>query len=142
MPARHAGEIPPALTAHVARTLEGIRWDDSRVRDFTGRYLSEPKRDVVFQPPEPPLPLARFVARAAKRGLALDRRSRLLFSGSMFYMNGEPAKADAGSARVLRRLADRRRLAAPVEAPRAFWEQAYRWYAQGFVHVAKEDEDG
>src|SRR6185437_10643125 len=41
-PARHPGEIPRELTAHVGRALAGIRWTAADVREFTGRFLSEP----------------------------------------------------------------------------------------------------
>jgi 50S ribosomal protein L16 3-hydroxylase len=85
------------------------------------------------------MPLARFIAKAARNGIALDLRSRLLFSGSMFFMNGESTKADAAAARMLRRLADRRRLGGPLEAPSTFWETVHAWYVRGFVHVAKEE---
>lgn len=139
-PARHPGEIPPSLIAHAARVVRRIRWTASRVRDFAGRSLSEPKPHVFFDPPPRALSFARFVAAASARGLTLDRRSRLLFSGSMFYMNGEPSRADAASARWLRRLADRRRLAAPIEAPQAFWERVRAWHANGFLHLADREK--
>ena len=138
-PARHAGEIPPRLLEHVARTARSIRWGAAELRDFAGRILSEPRAHVFFDPPARPLPPARFAAAAARRGLVLDLRSRLLFSGSMFYMNGEPARASAAAARVLRRLADERRLAAPLAAPREFWALAHAWYRQGFLHPREEE---
>jgi hypothetical protein len=34
---------------------------------------------------------------------------------------------------AVRRLADARRLAAPVDAPAAFWDAAHAWYLQGFL---------
>lgn len=140
-PARHPGEIPAALVAHARRTAGRIRWTGAQVRDFTGRFLSEPKAHVFFEPPRRPLDLKRFAARAAAKGVTLDRRSRLLFSGSMFYMNGAGVTAGRAALPALRRLADARRLEAPVGAPRDFWRLAHDWYRQGFVHVAaKEDE--
>jgi hypothetical protein len=53
----------------------------------------------------------------------------------MFFMNGE-AHPVAGPARPgIRRLADDRQLAAPVNLPVEFWDVAHAWYLQGFVHV-------
>ena len=138
-PATRAGEIPAPMLAAFDRTLREIRWTPAQVRAFAGRFLSEPKAHVYFDPPARPLALARFIAAGMRNGIALDLRSRLLFSGSMFFMNGEAAKASGAAAGVLRRLANRRRLAGPLEAPRAFWETAHAWYARGFVHVAKEE---
>jgi len=140
-PARRPGAIPADIVEHVARTVAAIRWGPSQVRDFTGRFLSEPKAHVFFDSPARPLALAPFTAAARRRGLALDLRTRLLFSGSMFFMNGEAIGSDAASARWLRRLADRRRLEAPIEAPPAFWELTQAWYARGFLHVAGQERE-
>jgi 50S ribosomal protein L16 3-hydroxylase len=137
---RHPGAIPPRLLDHVGRTLSSIRWSAAEVRDFAGRFLSEPKAHVFFEPPARALSLARFAAQARRQGLELDLRSRLLFSGSMFYMNGEPVRPAAGTARVLRRLADARQLAAPVAAPPGFWTLAHAWYLQGYLHPSAREE--
>jgi 50S ribosomal protein L16 3-hydroxylase len=134
---RHPGEIPPGLLAHAASALESIRWNPEIVREFTGTFLSEPKAQVHFTPPRKPMARTRFAREAARRGIALDARSRLMFSGTIFFMNGEavevPAKARAG----IQRLADERRVAGPLEAPAEFWDVAYGWYLQGFAHAGE-----
>ena len=132
-PARHPGEIPGALAAHVARALAGIRWTAADVREFAGRFLSEPKAHVYFAAPRRPLPLASFARRASRRGLALDARARLLFSGTMFFLNGERVAVPDRARGLVKRLADDRRLAAPVEAPQPFWKTMHAWYREGIV---------
>ena len=87
--------------------------------------------------PSRPLSRAAFERRAAAAGLVLDSRSRLLFSGTMFYMNGEAGSLPARSGAQARALADGRKLEAPVRAPLAFWDAAHAWYLQGFVHVGE-----
>ncbi|HXN16557.1 MAG TPA: winged helix domain-containing protein, partial [Usitatibacter sp.] len=79
----------------------------------------------------------RFAERSRSQGLALDLRSRLTFSGTIFFMNGEATAVPAAARIRLRELADRRRLAAPVEAPASFWDVAHAWYLQGFLHAGK-----
>ena len=139
-PAAHPGELPPRIVEHALRTLASIRWNRAQVREFTGRFLSEPKAHVFFDRPGRAMAFARFAREGARGGLVLDRRSRLLFSGSMFFMNGEAVKVDREASRILRRLADRRRLAGPLKAPRSFWQRAHGWHAEGFLHLAvKED---
>jgi 50S ribosomal protein L16 3-hydroxylase len=138
-PTPHPGEIPAAMLEHFTRTVESIRWDQATVRNFAGRFLSEPKAHVFFEPPARPLPLARFVAAARRGGLVLDLRSRLLFSGSMFFMNGDPLEAERAALPPLRRLADERELAAGLEASPAFWNAVHEWYRRGYLHIrAKE----
>jgi 50S ribosomal protein L16 3-hydroxylase len=135
-PAARPGEIPPAMIGHVARAIErSVRWNRADVRDFAGRYLSEPKQNAVFHAPSAPLSRAAFERRAASAGLRLDPRSRLLFSGTMIYMNGEPLRASASAIAKLRSLADSRNLAGPLRAGAAFWDATHAWYLQGFVHL-------
>ena len=141
-PVAHPGEVPPALAAHVAREARRIRWTAGDVRDFTGRFLTEPKADVYFDAPHRGLPFRAFSARAGREGVALDRRSRLAFSGSMFYMNGEAVRAPSAAVPALRRLADERRVAPGTRAPADFWRQAHAWHSLGYLHLgAKEDDD-
>ena len=132
-PARHPGEVPAALESHIARALDGIRWTARDAREFAGRFLSEPKAHVYFTPPAHPLSPARFARRAARDGLVLDRRARLLFSGRMFFLNGERIDVPAAARMLVKRLADDRRLAAPVEAGAPFWKIAHAWYLEGIV---------
>ena len=79
----------------MARTLDAIRWTPAQVREFTGRYLSEPKAHVFFTPPRKPLARTVFARRAAKSGLGLDARARLLYQGTTFFLNGEALDAPA-----------------------------------------------
>lgn len=137
-PARHPGEIPARLLEHAARAVEAIRWTPGELREFAGRFLSDPKPQVYFSPPRKPRSRAQFARHAARHGLALDARSRLLFSGTMFFLNGEPVDAPTRARPWLQRLADERRLAGPVKAPDEFWDVAHGWYLRGFVHAGEE----
>jgi len=132
-PARHPGAIPPALERHAARVLGSIRWTRAEAREFTGRFLTEPKAQIHFERPERPLARAAFARRGAARGVALHPASRLGFSGTIFFFNGETAPVLPEARAAVRRLADERRLAAPVDAPAAFWDAAHAWYLQGFL---------
>lgn len=137
-PARHPAEIPPRLVEHAQRALEEIRWTPALVRDFTGRFLSDPKPQVFFTPPRRPLSRAQFRKKAAREGLALDPRSRLLFSGTIFFLNGEGIAAPARARAWLERLADERALPGPIDAGAEFWDAVHAWYLQGFVREGGE----
>ena len=132
---RHPGGIPPSLVTHVEKTLARIRWTRAEAAEFAGRFLSEPKPQAYFTPPHRPLPGAAFAAKARRTGLVLDRRTRLLYRAGRFYMNGDAVEVEASARALMRRLADRRRIDPPIEAPRAFWEAMRVAYARGFVHL-------
>lgn len=134
---RHPAEIPATMLEQVAAMLKVIRWDQDSVADFLGRYLSEPKAHIFFDPPESPLKSAAFAKAVAKRGLRLDPRSQLLFHGQQYYMNGEQVSASAETEATLRNLADRRRLSGgELSSPLA--SLLYAWYLAGFLHLGTE----
>jgi 50S ribosomal protein L16 3-hydroxylase len=138
--AEHAAEIPAAMIEHAAQVVAAIQWSAADVREFAGRHLSEPKNSAVFGAPRRPLSRAQFAKLAARRGLRLDRCSRLLFSGTMFFMNGETAEIPARARTLVARLADERSLAGPLPATAEFWDVIYRWYAQGYLHAGGPEE--
>jgi 50S ribosomal protein L16 3-hydroxylase len=143
-PAPHPGEIPARLLAHIERTVRRIDWSARDVREFAGMHLSQPRAHVFFTPPRRPLGLAAFRARSRRSGLALDPRSRLLFSGAMFFLNGERLDVPPAAGRLLRRLADERRLDAPPAASAGFWRLAHAAYLRGAMapaDAAPEEED-
>jgi len=63
--------------------------------------LSEPKPGTWF---------ARGAARLGGRGVALDRRTRMLYDDRFVFINGEAIRAGGADATLMRRLADDRRL--------------------------------
>lgn len=131
-PPEHSAEIGTAMVDQVAGMLDKIRWDRAQVADFLGRYLTEPKARVFFDPPEEPVSRRAFGVALKNRGFRLDARSILLFQGERFYLNGEPAEVPAGDVEAVRELADRRAL-----PPSAAWttplaDCLYEWYCDGF----------
>jgi 50S ribosomal protein L16 3-hydroxylase len=128
----HPGEIAAPMIDQVADILNAIRWNRSSVRDFLGRYLTEPKPQVFFEPPSRPMPAERFGARCRRRGLALDRRSQLLFSGNGFFINGESCAVASADRALFRTLADRRELPA-CDLSGSAMALLYQWYRDGFL---------
>jgi 50S ribosomal protein L16 3-hydroxylase len=118
-PARRPGEIPRQLVAFAEKLLLRIRWSRGDVEKFVGEYLSEPKPHVVFEPTRTRGPLVR-----------LDPKTRLLYRGGQFFINGESLRA----AKELRLLADRR--AAPLArlARAGLAGLISEWQRAGYVH--------
>jgi 50S ribosomal protein L16 3-hydroxylase len=101
-----------------------------------GVALSEPKPGTWFDR-----------AAAGPSGLApvvLDRRSRMLYDDRHVYLNGEAFRAAGRDARIVRRLADRRRLSSlDVQAlgadARALLGQ---WLEAGWLRHGSEPPSG
>lgn len=86
---------------------------DSALRDFIGRYLSQPKSHVTFVPPDAHLSLSAFTRRAANYGVTLDLRTRLLYDEydqNKFFMNGESLSIAKADRRIFAQLANTRKL--------------------------------
>jgi 50S ribosomal protein L16 3-hydroxylase len=130
---KHPAEIGSAMIDQVAAMLSEIKWNRSVVRDFLGSYLTEPKPHVYFNPPERPLSLARFAAQTGKKGLSLDLKTQLLFSGKVFYINGEECDVPASDLDLFRELADRRSLPDCKRFSEEGIDLLHAWYCDGFL---------
>jgi len=132
---RHPARLPDELVDWAAELVDALRWGRADIVDFLGRYLSEPKAHVFFEPPTRPLSPAAFARRVAVAGVALDARSRCLFSARTFFMNGERIEAASALLPALRQLADHRRLP-PGEYAESLLALLHAWYAAGYLRAA------
>ena len=123
-PAARPGELPRQMLRFSEGVLRRIRWSRADVVRFMGEYLSEPKAHVVFESRRSSRALARSVVR-------LDARTRLLYSGTRFFMNGESV---AVSAKALRVLADRRAAPGALLARAGLAGLISQWQRAGYVH--------
>ena len=132
----HAAEISTEMIDQVATMVEKIRWDRQTVRNFLGCTLTEPKPHVYFEPPQRPLSRTRFLLAANRRGVRLDLRSQLLFSGGAFFINGDMTESlPAGTSRALRKLANTRQLLDLSNADEPTLDKIYEWYRHGFINL-------
>ncbi len=132
---KHSGEIPRAMLEQIAENLDRIRWDEDTTAAFVGRYFSEPKPDVFFSPPAKPLSEKVFMARLTKHGFKPDVKSRLLFSGTQFFINGEDFGATGAERKALMQLADTRTLP-PANYGNALAGLFYECYLAGWGDIA------
>jgi len=102
---------------------------------FLGRYLTEPKSHVFFDPPEEPLSATRFRRLAVASGLRLDLRSRFLYQRNGFFLNGAELIVPATDAETFRRLADKRAIAGSLAKAltSAGQKVAFTAYLNGFL---------
>ena len=127
-----------ALTAQLRRGLTDAR-RGTILRDFIGRYFTEPKVHVAFEAPAPLRPAA-FCREALARGLRLALPTRLLIDrgrNCRLYVNGEPHDIDRRDLRAWLRLADSRYIDGDVLASAAaMLPTLHQCFAAGFVEFA------
>jgi 50S ribosomal protein L16 3-hydroxylase len=121
------------MLTQIEGMIARIKWNRRDIAEFAGRYLSDPKPNVFFDTPDAPLSRAAFSKQADKFGVALDPKSRLLFSGGRFFINGEAFTPAAVETAALQQLGDQRRLAPPL--PAGLRGRLYDWYQAGWLEV-------
>jgi 50S ribosomal protein L16 3-hydroxylase len=94
-------QIPRALQRFGDAAIEDALRDRRGRRRALGEVLSEPKPGTWF---------ARDDAVADADGVVLDRRTRMLYDEDHIFVNGESFRAGGMDAKLMRRLADQRRL--------------------------------
>jgi 50S ribosomal protein L16 3-hydroxylase len=112
-----------------------IRWDKNDVAEFIGEYLTEPKPHVYFNSSVRPLTHKTFVRALAKQGVSLDAKSRLLFTGKRFFINGEMVLASGPEGRVLKNLADHRTLPPQTNLTDGMIDLFYDWSVSGWLKI-------
>ena len=130
------GRIPDALQAFAAAGVRRLLGARGALECALGEVLSEPKPGVVFERRPPPRP--------APAALRLDRRSRMIYDQRHVYLNGESYRASGRDARLMRRLADARRLTAG-DAERLSGEARAllaHWLEAGWLQPQAADEEG
>jgi 50S ribosomal protein L16 3-hydroxylase len=121
------GGIPPALALFAADAIQRCLADPKLLACALGEVLSEPKPLVSFDANDAP---------PRSGGILLDRRTRMMYDAWHVFINGESFRAAGRDAKMMRLLADRRRLTArEVHAlsadARALLGQ---WAAAGWLH--------
>lgn len=97
------GRVPEALAGFAVEAVRQLLDDPASVAVAVGETLSEPKATVWFEPGEP----------LADRGaVRLDARTKMMYDDKHVFINGESFRAGGRDARLMRRLADARGLAA------------------------------
>ena len=112
LPTQHPGEIDQMFVDKITGLLNQLRWGDTEVRQFIGRYFSEPKPHVFYEAPHAALEYEEFAEAVAEQGVTLDLKSIMLYDEAQIFINGETMEAEPEAFTVLRQLADTRSLPA------------------------------
>lgn len=136
-PTRKPGQIPAAMAQTLAGWLADWRPSRARIDDYLGRFLTEPKPSVWFEPPARPLAPGPWWKKAQRLGLRADRRTRLAYRGRHVFINGESVDAGPAALVLLRRLADTRQLPAAglqsAECDEPTADTLYDWFCAGWI---------
>jgi 50S ribosomal protein L16 3-hydroxylase len=133
-PTRHPAALPAAMVSRLHAALSRHRPRAADMSRFLLSSLSEPKAQVVFDRPRRVLGIEAFGRNAKRRGVVLDRRTRMLYQGGSFGINGERHVATDASLAPLRRLADRRTLGPGDHGPQLL-DCLHEWYRSGWLHI-------
>jgi 50S ribosomal protein L16 3-hydroxylase len=120
-------KMPAALDAFARKAVERLLRDPSQLARALGEVMTEPKPEVWFDT---------GLERGLDAGLRLDRRTRMMYDERHVFINGESFNAAGRDARLMRDLADARRLTAPQCGRLSADAQAVvaDWVAQGWAH--------
>jgi 50S ribosomal protein L16 3-hydroxylase len=135
--AKHPAEIPRHLLETVADEMNKVRFTADDVTIFLGEYLSEPKHNVFFTAPASPLAMGKFAQAAAKRGVALSRKTQMLYRGKNVFINGESFSVGRADKAALEQLANERALdgAAIGSVSDDVMDALHTWYQDGWVEL-------
>lgn len=119
--------VPEALDAFARKAVDRLLRDPAQLARALGEVMTEPKPQVWFE---------EGGERTAGAGLRLDRRTRMMYDERHVFINGESFRAAGRDARLMRDLADARRLPGAQCGRLSADAQAVvaDWVAQGWAH--------
>jgi 50S ribosomal protein L16 3-hydroxylase len=123
------GQLPPALTAFALEAVSKALADRTLLEQLIGEYLTDPKPGVYFE--EGSLP-------KAWQRIALSPQTRMSYDAKHMFINGQSFRCAGVDAKILRKLADERSLAATdLKAASAALMSALGEFAkEGWLHGA------
>ena len=136
----HPAEISADMINKVSEILQKITWGNDKVADFLGKYLTEPKLDVVFEPNRKILK-TEFIKRLSQKALYLSLKSQLLFTQNNFYLNGERLVVSAEIVTIMKEFADKKLLeiiALTANIHAAVGDALFESFLAGFISFNNE----
>lgn len=123
----HPAAIPAELNAFARVALERVLHQPAAVDQVLGELLTEPKAAVWFDASDHDSPAG---------GLRLDRKTKMMYDARHVFINGESFRASGTDARLMRTLADQRRLDAHdlARASAEARELLQDWVLAGWIH--------
>ncbi|MEO6022649.1 MAG: cupin domain-containing protein [Burkholderiales bacterium] len=131
--------ISKDMVGKVAALINKLSWKEADYARFLGKYLTEPKAHVYFDPPKAALTLAQFRQQCKKHGVMLDRKSRMLLRAPWLFINGECVPLESTSSDVLRELAHCWMIKLEAQISDLAVKQLYTWYRDGYIRLGNLD---
>ena len=124
--------VPQPLQDFARAAVRAASSDEAALDRALGEYLTEPKSNVWFE--------AAGQGQGATAGVVLDRRTRMMYDALHVFINGESLRASGRDAKLMRALADARRLtASEVRGASASAREALAsWVEAGWAHPLQE----
>jgi len=137
---KHPAKIDRSMLSRVCKQLAKVKFTENDIAIFLGEYLSEPKQNVFFDSPVRPMNPARFMQAAAKHGVKLSRKTRMLYRGRHLFVNGESFMMGRDDKDTLVLLADTRKLDGQhiLQASPDIQEALLTWYEDGWLELGSE----
>ena len=136
----HPAEISADMINKVSEMLQNITWNKDKVADFLGKYSTEPKLDVVFEPNRK-ISKTEFIKQLSQKVLYLSLKSQLLFTQNNFYLNGERLVVSAEIVAIMKEFADKRFLkttALIANIHEALGDALFESFLAGFISFNNE----
>jgi 50S ribosomal protein L16 3-hydroxylase len=142
----HAGELPKAMNQFLAKELKKLHFNSRSLADFNGRFLTDPKPHVFFNPPAQSMNMLDFQQQATQYGLRLDPRTRLMYSNEAAWCNGVSLETNHGVSLALIQLADKRTISpeqlkltfnesVDSSSKKQMWQWWLEWYEDGWLKI-------
>ncbi len=130
---KNSAEIPEDLLNFGMNLISGFIAKYPQIQDSMGRLFTEPKPHVYFSNNNEHFNIQEIVSTLSARGISLCMKTKMLFKGSVFYINGEAVNPNNDlTVKQLQILANQREME-PLDAKEALKNSEFQFFLIGFV---------
>lgn len=138
----HPARVPASYQREIASAIAELAISRDTIREFAGCFASEPKPQVVFDPPSTKLSRTAFVRECRRESavVAFAAGTLCLYDDTFLFVNGD-AFIIRGDDAFWRAFADARRFRASAmfsSLAKETVDALYQWYGDGWLHVTHE----
>lgn len=135
------GRLSERLNRELSTWIRDATPKQTDIERFIGAYLTEPKQQVWFLPPDEPRSRHAFLQLIRRSGVQLNRQTRMLYRNSRLFINGE--RAEVPCSVELRQLVNDRHLSGVTLAKALrnvrVADSLHQWWLRGWIDCCESE---
>lgn len=127
---KQPAQLSNEMIQKVSDIIHKIQFDKKDIATFLGKYLTQPKAQIIFDSPSNMVTKNQFLKHIKKNGIALHAKTQMLYLSNTIFMNGD---CFYSKEKILKELANKREIKIIDALTPEVNDLFYQWYLEGYI---------